>query len=202
MKDVVGATQQHPADILAFQNQLIKTGQNQFIGAIWKIVFEASRDSAVPDRSITDNMGVVFDFYEKKSRPQIAQGGGMLLCTTPIKRSDGYVGLPDIPDPSYVPRVPTEKEMLSGTWRPEGPRMVKQKFSERNSGKLRGTNFWIFEVVSQILVLPEGLAEGWLIECAANPADGTTMCLLVHEKTGEAHFYGGLWHIARPGGSA
>lgn len=202
MKDVATATQSNPADILALQNQLIRTGQNQFLGAIWKIVFEASRDSNVPNRNITDNMGVVFDFYQKATRPKLAQAGGMLLCMSPIMRSDGYIGLPDIPDPSFVPPMPTEKEMLSGTWRPQAPRMVKQKFSERTAGKLRGTNYLIFEVVSQILVLPEGLAEGWLIECGGNPADGTHMCLLVDEKTGEAHFYGGQWHITRPGGTA
>jgi hypothetical protein len=202
MKDVVGATQSNPADILALQNQLIRTGQNQFIGSIWKIVFEASRDSAVPNKSVTDNMGVVFDFYGKASQPKLAQAGGMLLVMSAIKRHDGYVGLPDIPDPAYVPQVPTEKEMAEATWRPEGPRMVKQKFSERCAGKLRGTNYLIFETVAQILVLPEGLAEGWIIECGGNPADGTHMCLLVDEKTGEAHFYGGHWHITRPGGTA
>ena len=39
------------------------------------------------------------------------------------------------------------------------------------------------------------VGDAWLIDCRFNPADRTHMALLVDQKTGEVHFFGGMFEV-------
>lgn len=82
-------------------------------------------------------------------------------------------------------------------------RMLPQLLRDRTDVMLEGTNFLIFAPVVHIAFQPElgGELAGtvWTIDCLPNPADRTLMTLLVDERTGETHFFGGLFDIRRPG---
>lgn len=82
-------------------------------------------------------------------------------------------------------------------------RMLPQRLEDRTDVILEGTNYLVFSPVLHIAFQPElgGDLAGtvWTIDCLPNPADRTLMSLLVDRRTGETHFFGGLFDIRRPG---
>lgn len=206
-----------PADMLNWQAEEIKQGRYEYIGKAWCIVLEVSRDAGVPEPPVAQVLGSRLEFY----------GGGVplgqsldhstLLLLGAVVRPDGSVGLPDIPDPTWKPPVP-RREDIEGTavfegkgkkrrqvgvkggnyTAPQAP-MIPQKFEDRARGMLRGTDYYIFGPVVQVLIRPEGLPEGWIATCGADPATGTQMELLISRSTGRAHLYGGRFQISRVG---
>ena len=193
-----------PADVLAWQRGLIASSNYEEIGRAWVIVLEASAGAAVPERRVTDAMGVRLEFfgYGQKGQPllpRIAQSRDRrtLLLLDPIVKSDGTVGLPDVPDPTWEPPIPTE-EQVTGEWNPKPAPMIPQELAERARGRLKGTNYLVFGPVTQVLIRPEGLPEGWIAYCGGGP-DGKQMELLVDENTGESFFFGGQFKITRVG---
>lgn len=194
-----------PASILAWQKERIDTSDYEMIGRVWVIVLEASRDAAVPQASIANTQGTRLEFYGNDRRghslmPRIAQtrDRSMLLLLDPIVRPDGAVGLPDIPDPEWVPEIPTEEE-VTGDFKPKPTPMLRQDLAQRARGQLKGTRFLVFGPVAQVLIRPEGVAEGWLAECTGDGATGKVMELLIDQDTGQAHFFGGRYRIDRAG---
>lgn len=194
-----------PASILAWQKERINTSDYEMIGRVWVIVLEASRDAAVPQASIANTQGTRLEFYGNDRRghslmPRIAQtrDRSMLLLLDPIVRPDGAVGLPDIPDPEWVPEIPTEEE-VTGDFKPKPTPMLRQDLAQRARGQLKGTRFLVFGPVAQVLIRPEGVAEGWLAECTGDGATGKVMELLIDQDTGQAHFFGGRYRIDRAG---
>jgi len=201
MATLLQALPQTPTDVLKFQRDMLRLGKVEHLGQIWKIVFEATRDSNVPDKSETEKLGLTFDFHDGSGceggvRPMIGRYGSMMIIETPLKRKDGHAGLPDIPDPAWKPRALTHDEITGVVpYHGQQTAMKKQEFGERAAGLWKGTNFAIFEVVAQILVLPEGLPEGWLFsgrsDVSVTPASHPS--LLVDLRTGEGFFYGGIY---------
>lgn len=195
--------QMQTADILNWQSEQIKTQQNEYIGKVWMIILEASKDAAVPDRSVTGVLGTRLEFYADGLPIAQTLDHSTLLLLAPVKRKDGLVGLPDIPDPTWTPPIPKPHEiegLAPGKYYqpPEAPR-IAQRLEDRARGQLKGTDYLVFGPVAQILIRPEGIAEGWIAECFANPADGTQMDLLISKSSGRAHLFGGKYRISRVG---
>jgi hypothetical protein len=192
-------------DILRWQDDVVHSGQHTLIGRVWRIVLEASRDAAVPETFVTNQLGVCMDFYNASDALPIAQtlDQSTLLFLAPFKRRDGRVGLPDIPDPRWKAPTPKKSEIVNlpkgKFYTPPLPPMVEQGFEKRARGVLRGSTFLVFGPVAQILVRPEGLAEGWIIACTTDPVSGSSMELLIDRNTGKAHLYGGKFVIQRIG---
>ncbi len=214
--NILAAQQTNVPDILKYQNDCLRTKKMVSLGGIQRIVLEDTADSGRAAESVTSTMGRVLEFFENWLPVGQVEAPGFnsfLLPMAAVKRRDGYVGLPDIPDPGWVPtggrklemvddpRFPgdPERKIWSGKSTFEKPPMIPQPLRQNARGKLAGTNFVVFEAVAQILIKPEGLNEMWLLHCGKNPVDDTHMVFLVDEATGEAHFYGGRYVIARPG---
>lgn len=203
--------------ILKFQNDCLRMRNYEPIGRIQRIVFEVTRKMYIPAELIedlkSDPMGPCIEFFGEEnwlptSQVHAAGQQDFLLPLAPvIRKSDGYVGFPDKPDRHWVPTTgPETKKIVDPktgevTFKMvhEAVRMLKQDLRNFSTGILRGTNFIVYERVAQILVKPTGIAEGWILNCAKNPADDTHMTFLLDHQTGESHFYGGRYEITRPG---
>jgi hypothetical protein len=210
-----------PADTLNWQAEQIRDNKFEMVGYIWKIVLEASRGAAVPQAQVAATLGSCMEWYGmenyrgKNYLPRIAQSRdrSSLLVLDPIKRVDGSVGLPDIPDPRWQPPVPTNDQLTGNAEYkpPQAPMLPQHLYEEdenhtpigRARGQLKGTKFLVFGPVSQILVRPlkddEMLPTAWILQCKANNATGKQMELLIHQETGQAFFYEGTFQIYRPG---
>jgi hypothetical protein len=194
-----------PASILAWQKERVNTSDYEMIGRVWVVVLEAASGAAVPGKAITNTQGLRLEFYGNSKRghslmPRIAQSRdrSTLLLLDPITRADGTAGLPDIPDPEWVPEIPTEDE-VTGDYKPKATPMLKQELAQRARGQLKGTRFLVFGPVAQVLIRPEGVAEGWFANCTGDAATGKQMELLIDQDTGEAYFFGGKYRIDRAG---
>ncbi|MBZ5532605.1 MAG: hypothetical protein LAO20_14325 [Acidobacteriia bacterium] len=198
-------TMDSPASTLSWQQDRILHNDYELIGRAWVIVLEASQGAALPSAAVANSLGVRLEFYGTGQKgqslmPRIAQtkDRSTLLLLDPIVRADGRVGLPDIPDPAWVPPIPTAAQ-VTGDYVPPAAPMIKQELGDRARGQLKGTRFLVFGPVAQILIRPEGLAEGWIAQCAGAPGTGTQMELLIDQDTGQAFFFGGRYRIDRAG---
>lgn len=211
--NILTAQQTNVPDILKYQNDCLRTKKFVHLGGVQRIVLEDTADSGRAAEAITSTMGRVLEFFDNWLPIGQVEAPGFnsfLLSEAPVKKKDGHVGLPDIPDPGWVPTSGSKLEMIDDPRNPgkqiwsgkstfEKPPMIAQPLRQNARGKLAGTNFIVFEAVSQILIKPEGLNEMWLLHCGKNPVDDTHMVFLVDETTGESHFYGGRYVISRPG---
>lgn len=206
-----------PADILKYQNELVRTGNNEPLGRMQKIAIGPNA-AYVP--LTTDPILTKFGrFIELRDRSlPIAQSKDrtQLLITAPLlDRATGYVKLPDLPDPNWVPPPPSKEEVegkevwdqaaqrmvtkFPETSPRQNVRMIPQQLEDRAEGVLEGTNFLIFSPVLRITFQPEinkrMVGDAWVIEAKYDAATRTHMALLIDRKTGEAHFFGGAYEI-------
>jgi hypothetical protein len=209
-----------PVDVpalLAFQKECLRTKNYKFIGKIMRIVFEVTQEMYIPPELAedlkSDPMGPCIEFFPETNRLPVAQveaagTQSFLLPLAPCLYAPGSrVGFPDKPDRHWVPDKGPETvkvedpdtHEISYKMQHEKPRMLEQPLRNFSRGILRGTNYIIYERVAQILVKANGIAEGWILKCEKNPADDTHMTFLLDRATGEAHFYGGIFEITRPG---
>ena len=208
------------AEWLDYADKLVATQQYEYLGKAKVIVLEAARAANVPGAAETNLVGVRLDWRNDDSVPgriyenylRIAQSYDrrLLLALDPVVRRDGRVGLPDIPDPAWVPGQPgrlitsgklkgkyqaSDEDMAN--WTPGRPTMIAQELVDRASGRVEHTNLLAFQPVHQIMFQPE--IEGqlqatyWTLECGHDPANRTQMAFLVDAKTGRAYFYGGRY---------
>lgn len=199
------------ADLLNWQREQIRTGAYEEIGKCWLVVLEASAGAATPSANVANVLGSRIEFYNWMPRIAQTRDRGNLLLLDPLIRADGSVGLPDIPDPSWIPGVPTAEDFFEDPETQQKPKdyvapkapMIRQDLRDRARGVLKGTNFLVFGPVVQILIRPHALPEGWIAYCSASAgtagSQGTQMELLIDEKTGEAFFFGGRFNIERAG---
>ena len=205
-----------PADILKIQNEFVRTGNFEPVGRMQKIAIGANAKYIAPENDpIIARNG---RFIELRDRPlpigQSRDRSLLLICSPLIDRSTGYVALPDLPDPNWIPPPPTKEEVEGVqvydvnakrmvTKFPESTarqaRMIPQRLEDRAEGILENTNFLIFSPVIGISFQPEinsrMIGDAWLIECRHDAATRTDMALLIDRQTGEAHFYGGAYEI-------
>ncbi len=205
-----------PADILKFQNECVRTGNFEPLGRMQKIAIGPIAGYVPPaDDPIIAKFG---RFIELRDRPlplAQARDRSMLLVPALLVASDGRVTLPDLPDPNWIAPPPSDEEVKGkDVWDQAAqrmvtkfptdsprahPKMVPQRLEDRAEGRLDGTNFLVFSPVIGITFQPEMnkrlVGDAWLIEGRYNGADRTHMALLVDQKTGEIHFFGGAFEI-------
>jgi len=206
---------------LNWMGEQIRERKYEMLGYVWKVVLEASRGAATPQAQVAATLGSCMEWYGmekfqgKNHLPRIAQSldRSALLLLDPIKRPDGSVGLPDLPDPSWKPPIPTNDQLTGkAKYTPSQAPMIPQHLYEeddqgkpigRARGQLTGSRYLVCGPVSQILVRPmkgdEVMPTAWILQCKANNGDGTQMEMLIHQETGEAFFYGGTFQIHIPG---
>ena len=88
---------------------------------------------------------------------------------------------------------PIEKDMA---------RLLPQRLEDRTVKMLEGTNYMVFQPLINLAFQPEIekrlVGTAWTIRFAFNAADSTHPALLVDRKTGETHFFGGIYDIFGP----
>lgn len=207
-----------PADTIDWMREQVRNRSYELVGHIWKVVLEASHGAATPQKSVARTVGCALDWYGyenvggKNLLPRLAQtrDRSSLVLLDPVKRVDGKVGLPDIPDPTWVPKAPTAKQLQTTVPLQKAPMIQQHLYEEeagqpigRARGQLKGTRFLVFGPVVQILVRPmvdnKLIDEGWFFQCGVDTATGKHMEMLIDQDNGEAFFYGGKFQIYRPG---
>lgn len=218
--------QMSPADILKYQNDLVRTGKFEPLGKMQKIAI--GPNAAWAPRGDDPIMAKIGRFIELRDRPlPIAQSPdrSMLLLLAPLVDPAGYVTLPDLPNPTWTPPNPTKEEIEGIKVMKKGPDgkmhetrefpkdsprlnvpMIKQNLVDRAEGYLEGTNFLVFSPVERITFQPEishrMVGDAWLIVGKPDPATHTKLTLLIDQKTGEMHFFGGRYEIIGSSGIA
>lgn len=192
------ATAMHTTDLLNWQDEQTKTGNYEFLGKVWLIVLEAAKGAAVPEPSVASVLGTRLEFYGEGLPVAQTRDHSSLLLLSPVVRPDGTVGLPDIPDPTWKPPIPTAAQVEGNYVAPDAPK-IRQLLEDRARGQLKGTDYLVFGPVAQILIRPEGIPEGWIARCFGDPGSGTQMELLVSKRTGKAFLIGGRYQIERCG---
>jgi len=177
------------ADVIAWQKERMNAGAFEVLGKIWMISLEASKDAQVPGKPVANVLGTRIEFYNEMGGPDVvgprlAQTGakGALLILDPIVRQDGVMGLPDIPDPTWKPPIPTPSQIsyqppsrpknAPKNWRPPKPPdtyvptrapMIPQHLIDRGDGfggRARGqiragaSTYLVCGPVAQIVVRP------------------------------------------------
>lgn len=191
------------ADELNYQNNLIRTGQMEFIGTIVNIAIgdDADYERPVGD-PIIDRWGRLMQFGSLALPLAQSLDHSGLLVPGALRRPDGVVDLPDWKDPAWKCADWTKEESEGRVIRDPAKDMaplIPQRLVDRTSRLLENSNFMVFQPVLYIVVRPELdgqiLATFWKIICGPRHSDGTQMSFLVDRKTGESHFFGGRYEI-------
>jgi len=218
-----------PADIIAYQRDMIRRREYKVLGKIARMQFAPSGDWQPPaDDPYIAKFGRIMEFRGRFLPFAESLDRTMLLITAPMIAFDEngdnkHVGLPDVPDPEWVQAPWTQDESLGKVKRDplsNRPKMIPQRLAdraERINGRpalLEGTNFLIFQPVTQIQFQPEVggelMPDLWFLggkpseakpEDFYDPATQTYMVLLVDFKTGESFFYGGRYEFYRGPGA-
>lgn len=204
------------AGILKYQSDLIRTGQYEPLGRMQKIAIGPNAKYIPPaNDAIIAKVGRLIELRDRPLPLAQSRDRSMLIVPGMLLDRTGRVGLPDLPDPNWVAPAPTKEEIegvevvdtVSGNKIRKFPtdsarlhvRMIPQNLVDRAEGRLEKSNFLVFSPVIGITFQPEinsrMVGDAWLIECRYNPVDQTHMALMVHERTGETHFYGGMYEI-------
>ena len=191
-----------PADILKFQNDLIRTGQCLPIGRLSRIAIGPHGNYKPPvGDPIIEKYGRMIDLRGNFLPIAQTKDRSMVLITAPLIDRQGRVALPDLPDPTWTPEQWSKEEVEDSTLRDPGkdqPRMVPQRLEDRTSEKLIGSNFLVFQPVLRItyqLELDKKLQPienriSFRPDPSTNPP--TFCAFLVDQVNGECHFYGGV----------
>ena len=206
------------ADVLAYQDQLVNAGQYEYLGRMKRIVLEAEAGARTQAAGVTNKMGHCLEWYDARhpkggtirSYLPIAQSPDrkMVLAIEPLLKRDligrltQEVGLPDMPDPNWKPRNPTEQEVKDG-WFGEDPTLIAQDLNQLTDKMIAGSEILVFQPVVQVLFQPEinGALQAtyWTLLFSFDPATKTHPAFLVDRRTGAAHFYGGKFEIVPVG---
>jgi hypothetical protein len=206
-----------PAGILAFQSECIRTGNLESLGRMQKIAIGPNASYVAPPNPdpVLAKFGRFIELRDKPLPLAQTRDRSMLLVPGVLLDSTGRVSLPDLPDPNWIAPPPTQEEIEGvqvfdqtlqrmvtkfPTDSPRShPRMIPQSLLDRAESRLQGTNYLVFSPVIGITFQPEinkrMVGDAWLIDCRFNHADRTSMALLIDEKTGEIHFFGGCYEI-------
>lgn len=208
-----------PADYLKYQNELVQKGQYLPLGKV-KIISIGPNEKCPPRDDwdpILKKYGRMMQFRDQAFPIAQAMDLRMVLATAPLVDKNGRVALPPIGLPDFVPAPYTDEEKFGKLMRDSSgneyrmpverprekdlPPLIPQDLHDRADGYLAGTEFYSFCPVERINIQPEVANQMWgtfwNVVCRTNPADGTKPTLLIHAKTGETHFYGGLYEIER-----
>jgi hypothetical protein len=205
----------NPADILKYQNDLVRTGKYLPGGRIQKIAIGPAAGFTPPAGDpFINKFGRFIELRERFIPFGFSEDRSMLLALAPLVGADGRVGLPDVPDPEWAPGKPSQRE-IEGDEKVDHagnkyrmpysdvarttPRFIPQRLEDRTNELLQDSNFLVFAPVEVITFQPEIekrlIGDAWLIKCGVNPADNTHATLLVDRQTGETHFFGGTYEV-------
>jgi hypothetical protein len=201
-----------PADILSYQNDMVRKHQFEHLGRMTQIAIGPS-ESWDPKAFQNDPVIAKWGrFMQLRGRPlpiAFSPDHAMLLVCAPLLNKENRVELPDVPDPSWVaPRWTTEEStgVVERAASKDVAPMVPQRLEDRaeslfESADARGVkqSFFVFSPVVRVTFQPE-LNESmqptmWTIVCGFNPAERTHPTLLIERSTGETHFFGGLYSL-------
>lgn len=194
-----------PADVLKYQNELIRTGQALPLGKMMNVSIGPHKDCPPLETwdPIMKKYGRLIQFRRMPIPIAQTPNTSMILVPGILQDSQGRVRLPDLPNPDWTPRSFTEDEATGKVARKaedDTAPMIEQSLRARAEGFLEDTNFYVFSPVLSIAFQPEGLGTFWAVQCDYNPADRTHPTLLIEAKTGEMHFFGGVYRIIRAAG--
>ena len=196
-----------PVDVLAYQNELVRTGKCLPLGRMKMI--SIAPNALCPPLPTWDSWmkakGRLIQLRDQVLPISQSPDLSMILVNAPLLNRDGRVALPELAEYDWVaPQLSTEE--ITG----KVPRsihkapMIEQSLRARAEGFLEGTKFYVFSPVLSIAFQPEQdhklLGTFWAIDCSYNPADRTHPTLLIHAETGETHFFGGLYDVVRATG--
>lgn len=111
----------------------------------------------------------------------------------------GVTPLPDLPDPTWVPKVPTQAQLEDRNWKPQSAPMEKQSWLDRPCYRFNaGGDVWVaYQPIMEIWFRPFGVPTYAHVKCKPEGWGGVgrRTALLVNPKDGSAHFYGGVFEI-------
>jgi hypothetical protein len=216
------ATLSTPADVLKYQSDLVRTGQYLPLGRMKMIAIAPNKDCPpLPTWDpIMQKWGRLMQLREMVLPIGQSLDRSMILVCAPLCDRNGRVGLPDLADPNWKPSAFTKEEIegvektdahgkkycdaVPRSKEKDAPRNIPQDLRARAEGFLDGSNFYVFSPVLSISFQPEVnhemLGTFWAIDCRYNPADRTHPSLLIDAKTGETHFFGGLYDVVKATG--
>lgn len=184
-----------PADLLQYRRDLVRTQKFLSLGRIRTIAIGPTAGYTPPpnDPYISgfgaqpqrNARGRMIDLSGQWLPIGQDTNTGMILITAPLRRADGYVGLPDLVDPLWRAADYTEEEaanpdcsencLIPFDWKDgkkvphkhirlragkDKPRMIPQRLEDRTNEVLDGTNFMVFQPVERITYQPEDLKNG------------------------------------------
>jgi hypothetical protein len=219
MSPVATATRSTPADILKYQNELVRTGKCIPLGRMQKIAIGPNASYTPPEHDpIIRKYGRFIDLREQLLPIAQSVDKSMILITAPLVDRTGRVGLPDLPDPEWVAPARSKEEIegvkkrrADGTEYYESvavdparfqPKMIPQRLEDRTNEALdNDQNILVFQPVEYFTFQPEIkgrlVGDAWRVKCVPDnsTSPATHTALLVDRRTGEAHFFGGLFDI-------
>jgi len=207
-------------DIFKYQNELVRTAQFDYLGRLKRIVLEAEEGARTLGDNVTSKIGHVLEWYNQP-HPK----GGYVQQYLPIGQSRDRqmvlaleyvvkrdlngrltpeVGLPDMPDPQWKPRMPKNTQEAED-WQALGtvqhPDMIRQDLNQLTNKIVQGSDFLVFQPIAQVLVQlaisGELQAEYATLKYQFDPVTRTYPAFLVDRNTGEAHFVGGRYELIR-----
>jgi hypothetical protein len=184
-------------DVIKIQQDRVRTADYQALGqAIW-FSFERAKDAAAPAKVMSLH-GLRMDFQSQGPQLGVSHDGKDLLICGPVADARGKVGLPDIPDPDWIPAVPTQSQLDDKNWKQPRARIIAQRFEDLASGQFKANDnsLWlVFQPMAQVIFRPLQRPTFATITCEVAPWDSTHMALLLNPQTGEAHFVGGRFSV-------
>jgi hypothetical protein len=191
------------ADELSYQNQLVRTGQTEYLGTIVSIAIGDDAEYKRPmGDPLIDRWGRLMQFGNLALPVAQSLDRSTLLVPGALRRADGAVDLPDWKDPNWRSADWTKEEsegrVVRDPKKDQAP-LIPQRLVDRTSSLLENSNFMVFQPVLYVVVHPEldgmVLSTFWKIICGPRHSDGRQMSFLVDRTTGEAHFFGGRYEI-------
>jgi hypothetical protein len=203
-----------PADLLTYQNDLVRTGKGLPLGRMRTIaVGDCDTYSPPPGDPYINGYG---DQPQRNKRGRmidlsgqwlpIAQGPdkAMILITAPLRDKNGRVALPDLADPTWRASNWTEDEVTGAVERDprkDSVRMIPQRLEDRTNDVLEGhPSILVFQPVLRITYQPELVDKDkghgfqpaeWKITFGPD-FSGRHCAFTCDLNTGECHFVGGL----------
>ena len=211
-----------PADEIAYQNELVRTGNTLPLGRMQKIAIGPSANWQIPDDPYIRQYGRLIELRDRMLPIAQSPDKRAVLINAPLGGPNGIPRLPDLPDPSWASGAPSQEE-IEGKLVSDGhggekrvlveldparitPRMIEQRLTDRcemyegRPAVLAGTDFLIFQPVLKVAFQPEIenrlVGTAWTLDF--EPVEGKHCTLLIDHKTGECHFLYGRYDISTP----
>jgi hypothetical protein len=191
-----------PADVIAYQKELVRTGDYLPVGRMQKISIGPNANYVPPPDPYIARFGRMIELRNRFLPLGQSRDRSLLLVTAPLPVENGRVVLPDLPDPTWKPADWSPEEVTGAIERDASkdvPRMIPQRLEDRSNERLEGTNMLVFQPVIRVAFQPELgnrlQSTAWTIECLPDPS-GKGTAFLVDMKTGECFFFGGRYEFS------